>query len=54
MSDLQSEWPDHYRQAISEKSPVHLAGQIAAAAEVVFLPWKNYASVQTNRSSARQ
>jgi len=37
MSDLQSEWQDHYRQALLEKSPLDLAGEIAAAEEAVFL-----------------
>jgi hypothetical protein len=35
--DLQSERQDLYRQAISETSPLDLAGQIAVAEEAVFL-----------------
>lgn len=37
MSDLQSEWQDHHRQAVFESSPRALSGQIAAAEEAVFL-----------------
>jgi hypothetical protein len=37
MSDLQSEWHDHCRQAMFESSPLDLSGQIAAAEESVFL-----------------
>jgi hypothetical protein len=37
MSDLQSEWQDHHRQAVFESSPRDLSGQIAAAEEAVFL-----------------
>ena len=37
MSDLQSEWLHHHRQAVFESSPRDLSGQIAAAEEAVFL-----------------
>jgi hypothetical protein len=49
MSDLQSEWQDHYRQAMFESSPLDLPGQIAAAEDAVFLRME-----QVRTSSDRQ
>ena len=49
MSDLQSEWQDHYRQAMIESSPLDLPGQIAAAEDAVFLRME-----QVRSSSDRQ